>query len=79
MIQVSVGVRTLLSLESIRTGDLVMWTPDIFPGITMYVAYVLFNACRSGTDAFNTIIYLFLNLMGLKGFVSKLFLLVYLI
>jgi len=45
----------------------------------MYVAYILFNACRSGTDAFNTFIYLFFNLMGVKGFVSKLYLLVYLI
>jgi hypothetical protein len=52
---------------------------DIFPRITMYVAYILLNACRSGTGAFNTTIYLFFHFTGLKGFVSKLYLLVYLI
>lgn len=45
----------------------------------MYVAYILLNACRSGTDAFNITIHLFFSFMGLQGFVSKLYLLVYLI
>jgi len=77
--QISVGVRNLRSLEGRRTDGLVMWTPDLFPRITMYVAYILLNACRSGTDAFNITIHLFFSFMGLQGFVSKLYLLVYLI
>jgi len=67
-------------VEGRRTDGLVMWTPDIFSRITMYVAYIFFNACSSGTDAFNTTIHLFFfNFMGLQGFVSKLYLLGYLI
>lgn len=55
----------LRSVKGRRTDGLVMWTPDIFPRITMYVVYMLFNACRNGRDAFDTSIYFyFLTVSG---------------